>query len=143
VLGAIGLAAVAGAESWFVAFPRTQVAPVQRSETGRLVEAGTIDTDGFKELVFSLGGEFKEGVPASGRIGVLLLPDNDVVLGLLRNENQFIFPLEAIYEVKPGQPAMWVSPQQTARIAFPRYRVFMYNETSSGAEVALFLYKTR
>jgi hypothetical protein len=142
--GAVAAASgAAAAESWFVPFGRTQVAPVRRSNTTQLVEAGTIDTDGFKELVFSLGGEFKEGVPSSGRVGAVLVPDHETVIYLLQNEGQFVFPLEATFEVKPGQNAIFVSPQQTARIAFPRYRVYLYNETTSGAEVALFAYRTR
>lgn len=128
---------------WFVSFDSVNLAPTPRSDTTQLLEIGSIDTDGFSDLVFSLGGEFKEGVPASGRIGVVLIPDIDLFDHLLRNEGEFVFPLEAIYEVGPLNSAIFVSPQQTAKVAFPRYRVYLYNETTSGASVVLYVYRTR
>ena len=129
--------------SWFVAFERVAVAPVARSNTTQLVDAGTIDTDGFSELVFSLGGEFKEGIPETGTVGAILIPDREPFLYLLRNEGKIVFPLEARADVTGQRDSIFVSPQQTARVAFPRYRVFLYNETSSGASVGLFVYRTR
>jgi hypothetical protein len=128
---------------WFVSFDSVNVAPVARRNTTQLLEMGTIDTDGFSELVFSLGGEFKEGVPSSGRLGAVLIPDVEVFDFLLRNEGEFVFPLEVTYEVGPLNSAIFISPQQTARIAFPRYRVYLYNETTSGASVVLYVYRTR
>ena len=122
----------AGPTNWFVSFQRVQVAPVSRSDTTQLYEAGTIDTDGFAELVFSLGGEFKEAIP-----------DVEVFDYLLRNEGHIVFPLEARVEIG-GQPgAIFISEQQTAKVAFARYRVYFYNETTSGANVSLFVYRTR
>ncbi|MHC4452807.1 MAG: hypothetical protein ACYS0E_22145 [Planctomycetota bacterium] len=98
VLG--GVIPVAGDDSrWFVSFERIQVAPVERSNTTQLVDAGSIDTDGFSELVFSLGGEFKEGIPESGKVGVVLIPDKEVFLYLLQTEGEFVFPLEAQVEI--------------------------------------------
>jgi hypothetical protein len=130
-------------DDWFVSFERIQVSPIQRSNTPSLVEVGTVDTDGFSELVFSLGGEFKEGVPSSGKIGVVLIPDIEIFQYLLRSEGQFVFPLEVVYEVGKINGAIFVSPAQTAKVAFPAYRVYMYNETTSGATVSLFVYRTR
>jgi len=138
-------ASVAFAEDskWFVSFERIPVPPVKRSDTTQLVEAGTIDTDGFTDLVFSLGGEFKEAVPQSGTVGVVLIPDMDVFTHLLQNEGEFVFPLEAKVSIRDLPGAIFVSEQQTARVAFPRYRAYLYNETSSGAVVSLFVYRTR
>ena len=143
-LGAAVLPSVAAEEThWFVSIERVNVAPIKRSDVSQLIEVGIVETDGFSELVFSLGGEFKEGVPTEGRVGAILIPDIDVALHLLRNEGEFVFPLEAIYEVSPLKAALFMSEQITAKVAFPRYRVFLYNETTSGATVSLFIYRTR
>ena len=128
---------------WFTSFERVHVPPVQRNDTTQLVEAGTIDTDGFSELVFSLGGEFKEAIPGSGTVGAILIPDIEMFIYLLRSEGEFVFPLEAKFSVRSMPSAIFVSEQQRAKIAFPRYRVFLYNETTSGATVSLFVYRTR
>jgi hypothetical protein len=128
---------------WFVSFDSANLPPVERKNTTQLLEIGSIDTDGFSELVFSLGGEFKEGVPSSGRLGAVLIPDIDLFDYLLRNEGEFVFPLEVTYEVGPLNSAIFISPQQSAMVAFPRYRVYLYNETTSGASVVLYVYRTR
>ena len=146
VAGAVSLlplALAADETKWFVPFERIAVANVARSDTTQLVEAGVIDTDGFSDLVFSLGGEFKDGPPEGGRVGALLIPDLPPFQYLLRNEGQIVFPLEVIYTAKNPQSPIFVSEQQTARVAFPRYRVFMYNETGSAAVVSLYVYRIR
>jgi hypothetical protein len=94
-------------------------------------------------MTFSFGGEFKDGTPGSGRIGALLVPDDPRILQLLRSEGQIVFALEVTFKVVPGQNAIFVSEQQTQRVAFPRYRVFFYNETGSTAMVSLSVYRTR
>ena len=129
--------------NWFVSFERIQVAPVKRADTTQLVEAGIIETDGFSELVFSLGGEFKEAIPEHGTVGVILIPDIDAFTYMLRNEGTIVFPLEAKVDIAGLTGAVFISEQQTAKVAFPRYRVYLYNETSSGAMVSLYVYRTR
>jgi hypothetical protein len=138
-----GLAA--HAESWYVSFERVTVPPVDRDDTTQLVEAGIITTDGFSELVFSLGGEFKQGVPTAGTVGAILIPDTDLIQYAFRNEGYVPFALEATHDiVEDGlQGAVFLSRQQTAKIAFPRYRVYLFNETTSGATVSLFVYRSR
>jgi hypothetical protein len=142
--GVLGPAPEAAQDShWFVAFERQQVAPVARNDTTDLFEVGTIDTDGFSDLVFSLGGEFKEVVPTSGTVGALLIPDIDMFQYVLRSEGQIVFPLEVKVEVGSSTGAIFISEQQRAKVAFPSYRIYMYNETTSGATVQLFIYRTR
>ena len=129
--------------AWFVSVPPLAVSPVPRNETHRLLDGGVIQTDGFAQMTFSFGGEFKDAIPSSGRIGALLVPDDPRILHLLRSEGQIVFALEVTFKVVPGQNAIFVSEQQTQRVAFPRYRVFFYNETSSTATVSLSVYRTR
>jgi hypothetical protein len=141
-LGAPRTASAAG-ESWFVPFQQIQVSPVARENTTQLVEAGTIQTDGFKELVFSFGGEFKEAVPDRGRVGAILIPDHPVFEHLLTNEGRIVFPLEVAVGISPQTGNIFVSEQIVANVAFPAYRIYMYNETSSSASVSLFVYRRR
>ena len=129
--------------TWFVPITNVHVPPIARDNVSDLIEVGVVDTDGFSDLVFSLGGEFKEAVPTDGRVGAILIPDIDVAIYLLRSEGEFVFPLEAIYEVGTMKRALFISDQIRAKVAFPRYRVFMYNETTSGATVSLYIYRTR
>lgn len=139
----LAAAPLSAEDTWFVTIPLTPVAPVPRSDTHRWIDAGTIETDGFAQMTFSFGGEFKEGVPTSGRIGAILVPDHPTILQLLRGEGQIVFAVEVKYKVGQNQGPIFVSDQQTERIAFPRYRVFFYNETSSNATVSLSVYRTK
>jgi hypothetical protein len=143
---AVLFAPEAGAASdsqWYVSFRDVFVPPVERENVSQLVDVGTIETDGFSDLVFSMGGEFKEKVPSSGTVGAILIPDIDMFDHLLRTEAEFAFPLEVKAQIGNLNSAIFISEQQTARIAFPAYRVYMYNETGSAARVSLHVYRTR
>jgi hypothetical protein len=129
--------------NWFVSFTRIPLPPVDRNDTSQLIEAGRLETDGFSELVFCLGGEFKEAIPSHGVVGAVLIPDIEVFQYLFRDEGQFVFPLEVKIDVSAMQGAIFISDQQTAKVAFPAYRVFLYNETESGAMASFFAYRTR
>ena len=129
--------------AWFVSIPPVTVGSVPRADTHRLLEGGVIETDGFAQMTFSFGGEFKDAIPDSGKIGALLVPDDPKILHLLRNEGHIVFAVEVTYKVVPGKHAVFVSEQQTQRVAFPRYRVFFYNETASTAVVSLSVYRSR
>ena len=129
--------------AWFVSVPPVAVPPVPRADTHRLLDGGVVETDGFAQMTFSFGGEFKDAIPQSGRIGAFLVPDDPRVLHLLRSEGQVVFAVEVAHKIGPGKNAIFVSEQQTKRVAFPRYRVFFYNETDSTATVSLSVYRTR
>jgi hypothetical protein len=129
--------------AWFVSVPPVTVAPAPRAETHRLLEGGVLQTDGFAQMTFSFGGEFKDAIPSSGRMGAILVPDDPKILHLFRNEGQIVFAVEVTFKVGPSGNAIFVSEQQTQRVAWPRYRVFFYNETSSSAVVSLSVYRSR
>ena len=136
--------ALAQGSSWFVSFEGVEVAPnIPRNSVTQLIDAGSIETDGFSELVFSFGGEFKGSIPGSGMIGAILLPDEELVDYLLRNEGHFAFPLEVKFSVQGLRTHVFLSEQQTAKIGFPRYRIYLYNETGTAASVSLFVYRNR
>ena len=139
----VALLLAAQDSNWFVSIPTLPVPPIPRSDTQRLLDGGTIETDGFAQMTFSFGGEFKEAVPASGRIGAILVPDDPRILQLLEREGQVVFAVEVTHKVTGGKNPIFVSEQQTHRVAFPRYRVFFYNETSSTATVSLNVYRSR
>jgi len=144
VLGVLAFATAPADESWAESFRRVQVpGDVARNDVTDLVDAGVVRTDGFSDLRVSLGGEFKEGVPSVGRVGVLLIPNEEAFLYLLRSEERIVFPLEATVDLAGNSDAVFVSGQHEFKIAFPEYRVFLYNETTSGAVVSVFVYRSR
>lgn len=119
------------------------VAPVLRNEVERLVDAGTIQTDGYKEMVLSLGGEVGEFPEANGKIGVILIPNQHPFDKALEYLGVLGFPIEISSTIRSQGPLIFASDQMAVRIAFPSYRVLMYNTTNKTARVWFYAYRTQ
>ena len=143
-LAAAGSGAVAQDTHWFAAFEGQSVSPgIARTDTQRLVEVGTVETDGFSELRISIAGEFKEAVPRSGTIGAILIPDINPFTYLLQQEGEIVFATEVSVAIG-GQPgAIFYSKTVAAKVAFPAYRIYLYNDTGSAANVNVYVYRVR
>ena len=114
------------------------VSPALRSEPTRWTEAGHIRTAGFTSMVLSLHGQVKDTVFRQGDIAVVLLPDEDPILQAF-TEGEIHLPLEL--EATTDMQATYFSATQPALpIAFPAYRVFLYNTTDRSAAVNLAAY---
>ena len=118
------------------------VPPVKRTEISNMVDAGTIDTEGFTHLTLNLAGELKGTANQQGVVAAVLIPD--------------IEPFETAYKTLGLLPASldltaqvavhaqyFMGKQQTLEVGFPRYRVLLYNTTGAGATVAFFAYRTK
>ncbi len=119
------------------------VPPIERSETTNLIDAGTIDTDGYSYMTLNLVAELKGSASKSGVLGVLLLPDVEPfgrawrVLGLVPASVDFTVP------ATPASGSYVMAEQRTLEVGFPRYRVLLYNTTGTSATAAFFVYRTR
>jgi hypothetical protein len=119
------------------------VHPVDRSETTQLIDAGTIELDGFTYVVLSLIGEMKEQPTRDGRIGAILIPDAPAFDKVLRDHRFFGFPLEVTGSVSIDGKPFFMSDKKRELVAFPRYRVYFYNTTNRTATAWLFAYRTK
>ena len=118
------------------------VPPVRRSDSTHLVDAGTVTTDGFAAVVVTLLGEVKGQLGRAGTVGAVLLLDDGRVQRALDERGQFLMPEEAKAEnVGPGT-AYFASRPARFTVAFPRYRVLLYNETDRTVSVTVHAYKT-
>lgn len=116
------------------------VPPGRRNEEPELTYAGFVETDGFTSISMNLQGEIKSGSFLSGTIGVLLIPDEEPVLRSLREAKRVAFPLETTAELKSGDSTFFDSAASLQRIAFPRYRLFLYNTVNKSVEANVYLY---
>ncbi len=112
----------------------------QRAELSEMVYAGTIETDGFTSLLISLQGEMRSDVFSSGTIGVLLVPDQGSILRILRDAKRVQFPIECKAQTKSGDSIYFESEQVQQRIAFSRYKIYLYNTANKQAEANVYLY---
>jgi hypothetical protein len=118
------------------------VSSSKRNEITELIPAGIVETDGFTSISVSLQGEIKSSNFIPGAIGVLLIPDEEPILHALREAKQVQFPIETICNIKSGDSEYFSSPQSSNRVAFPRYRVYLYDTLNRPAEANVYLYLT-
>jgi hypothetical protein len=123
-----------------VTFRDVTVPPVARKDTTHLVNAGTLTSDGFTAVVLTLVGQLKAENARTGEIGAVLVPDEDVIVRALDEQGQFLLPLEVKAQSGTGSPPYFASEQQRVPVAFPRYRVLLYNGSDKASTVTVFAY---
>lgn len=121
---------------------RVTVPPVGRDYATELVQAEPAKTAGFTDVVLNLEGEIKGDSFTPGAVGALLIPDEEPVLRALKEEGQFLFPVEIAAHPAPAGPRTFSAATERSTVGFPRYRIYFYNSTDRAAEVTLYLYLT-
>ncbi len=117
------------------------MAPATRDEPPLWTEAGILETDGFTSVVLSLHGQFRGNPSGTGTVGLVLIPEEDNILRAL-GEGEVHLPLDAAAEGVPDGRQYFSGSRAGLAIAFPRYRVFLYNTTDRSASVNIFAYLT-
>jgi hypothetical protein len=119
------------------------VPPVQRTEVTNMIDAGTIDTEGFTHVTVNLAAELKSPASTDGVVGAVLIPDVHpfdtayTTLGLLPAS------LDVTSAARAHAGLYTMAKQATLEVGFPRYRVLLYNTTGAAATVAFFAYRSR
>ena len=116
------------------------VTPAAPTDVADLTDAGTLDTGGFAYTTLSLAVLVQGTLGAPGRVGAILVPDQTEVLTVLRTTGIVQFPLTVEAQVGPSVSGIHQSGSVAARLAFPRYRIFLYNTTPRTSEVTLYSY---
>lgn len=115
------------------------VSPAPLSDSGNLTDAGTIDTAGFTYVTLSLSG-LLQGSAQPGAVGVVLVPDVPEVTTALRTYGILQLELRAEASIELSQRGLFNSKPETFRLAFPRYRVLLYNATQKAADATVYAY---
>jgi hypothetical protein len=118
------------------------VPPVAPTETTRLVEGGTIETDGFAAVVLSLHGQVKGSVQNAGEVGVILVPDERTIQQAFNELGLFHFSLRAAAGNVSSRTPFFASDQPRYTVGFERYKVLFYNTTDKTVTVDLYAYLT-
>jgi hypothetical protein len=118
------------------------VPPVGPMETTRLIDGGTVTTDGFTGVVLSLHGQARGKTLRGGTVGAILLPEEEPIQEAFEEEGLVQFPLEVSAALEPGGARSFASSQQRLAVGFPRYRVRLYNTSDRTVTVSLYAYLT-
>jgi hypothetical protein len=119
------------------------VPPVEKIDVTRLVDAGTIGTDGFAYMVVNMGGELKDSPNRQGVVGALLVPDIAPFDMVLAFHNIVPVPLEIKAPVNAETHPSFMAKQVRFEVGFPKYRVLLYNTTGTTVTVTLTAYRTQ
>lgn len=118
------------------------VSPVGPKDTQRLIQGGSIQTDGFTNLVLSISGQVKGEIYRAGSVGALLLPDEEPIMKAFEDKGLMQFSLEVAAAGVSGASPYFASNQPRYALGFPRYRVFFYNTSDKTVTVNLYAYLT-
>lgn len=124
----------------FIELSETLVTTANPDITTRLISGGTLETNGFTEVVLSLCCQTKGDMPRAGRIGALLVPDVEPIQQAFHEQSAVQFPLEVVTIVNPGAAVFLSSNQPRYQIGFPRYRVYYFNTTERAVTAHLYAY---
>ncbi len=118
------------------------VSPVSPKETNRLIQGGMLATDGFSHVVLSLTGAVKGDLVKPGSVGAILVPDEEPIQRAFDDRGEVQFPMEVVASSPSGGSPYFASSQPRFQVAFPRYRVLLYNTSAKTVSVSLFAYLT-
>lgn len=118
----------------------SQVGPGRFENPNSYEDLGVIDVSGFSTVTLSLAGEIQGRLTHGGVIGALLVPEVPAIRDALRVHGVHQFTVQEQTVVSPSESGLFHSAQATAQLGFPRYRVFLFNETSRTATATLYLY---
>ena len=128
--------------SEMVRFENIVVPPVDPTETTRLVEAGTLETDGFPTVVLSLHGQVKGNVKRKGTVGAILIPVEQTIQEAFDELGMMHFSLETAANGVSSNTPYFASAQPRYTIGFQAYNVLLYNTTDKTVTVNLYAYLT-
>lgn len=112
----------------------------RRGESAEMFHGGIVDVEGFTSIAISLQGEIKSNSFASGAVGVVLIPDEAPVLRSFREGKLIQFPIECVAQIKSGDTSFFSADQTHARVAFPRYRLYLYNTLNRSADANVYIH---
>ena len=125
-----------------VTFEDITVPPVKPSETTRLVEAGTLQTEGFPSVVLSLHGQVKGWVKTEGDVGMILVPDETSIQYAFNELGLMHFALYNNASGVSSKTPYFSSNQSKHMVGFNSYKVLLYNKTDKTITANVFAYLT-
>ena len=118
------------------------IPPIGPADPRKLIDGGTIATDGFTSLVLSLSGQPGGKAFQAGAVGVILTPEEEAITKVFKEEGKAQFSIEVEAAVEAGPTKSFTSEPTRMLIAFPAYRVWFYNTTQKSVKANLFVYLT-
>jgi hypothetical protein len=124
----------------FIRTDETLVAPARLDEPTQMVRAGTLETQGFRTVVVGLSGEVKGQLASPGRVGAILIPNQETAIQAFEQRGQLIFPLQTTTPDLAAGTQYFGSEITEFTVAFPSYRIYLFNSTEEIVSAEFFAY---
>jgi len=125
-----------------LSFGEVVVPPVGRTETTRMLSAGTLTTRGFAHVVLSLQGQVKGSVKREGEVGAILVPMESGIQDALNEQGLTQFALDVVATGISPRTTYFASLQPRHQVGFSTYEVLLYNTTDKAVTANLYAYLT-
>jgi hypothetical protein len=109
---------------------------------GDAVALGVIDASGFTDLVLSVHGLSTDRLLSPGEVTVSLIPDEPPFVKAFEEDGLRLLAIESKASIEPAATNRFIGQQITARLGFPRYRVYLSNTSERSVTVDLYAYLT-
>lgn len=116
------------------------VSPGALADPSSYTEAGLLDATGFGAASLSLMGTLQGRIAADAPVGALLLPDVPEAVAAFRQHGIAPFALRVQAQASATESGIFHAEPAHVELAFPRYRVLLYDTTPRTAEVVLYVY---
>ena len=125
-----------------VSFEKVALPPAPPDNPGRMIDLGVLDAAGFRSVAVSLAGEFPPGPVEGMTVGVLLVPEEEYFLRALKERGRPILSLRTEAPLAQAVRPDFTSGSLRFELAFPRYRIFLFNTGEVTVEANVFFYLT-
>lgn len=116
------------------------IPPVALRQSLLLPPTAVLDTSGYTSVVLSFQGEVKTRLLEHGSVGALLVPEEEPLTRAIREKGQVHFPLEVTADLI--SESIYFGTQARAALGFPRYRLYLFNNSENNVEANLYVYLT-
>jgi hypothetical protein len=113
-----------------------------REDTAQLLPAGTLRAEGFRAVVLSVVGQMRSAHFRPGEVGAILVPDAAPTREAFDQAGRLLLPLDVSATPSPGEGGYFGASREPASLAFPSYRVYLYNTSDQPAALHLYAYLT-
>ena len=126
----------------FQVYREVVVPPVKPEDIAHLIPAGTLVADGFTSAILSLGATPRGSTLRPGAVGALLVPEEEGVIKAFEEERYAHAPMEIRAQPVGAAARYFASEPRRFEVAFPRYRILLYNLSDKAVSASLYAYLT-
>ncbi len=119
----------------FEVFEKMLITLTGRREATRLIPGGVLNTRGFSKMDITIMGLVKGKNRQAAEVGAILIPDVPFAREAFNEEEVLLAGMEISTKVSGAKTFYFSTEPKSFRIAFPRYRIYYFNDGERAVQV--------